>query len=94
MKKSIRFLGTALLVTGMGLGGTALTAGAASAAPGTAPAGLQVTGHSWSDDDNCWRSEGWDSNWRHHKDCRDDGDHHGKRHHDDGDHHGNNHGDD
>ncbi|MDQ0850788.1 hypothetical protein QFZ65_002726 [Arthrobacter sp. B3I9] len=103
MKKLIRLLGTALLVAGMGIGGTALTAGAASADTGTQAANLQVSGGSWPDHDNCWNHDGgWingghDSNGdkcrdHHGRDGdRDHNDHHGD-HRDHNDHHGD-HGD-
>ncbi|MDQ1624197.1 MAG: hypothetical protein QOH19_2615 [Actinomycetota bacterium] len=68
MKKSIRLLGTTLLLTGMGIGGTALTAGAASADTGTQPvtvqaSNLDLSGKDWNKDkdkdkdwnkDKCW----------------------------------------
>ncbi|MCU1511143.1 MAG: hypothetical protein JWO34_983 [Arthrobacter sp.] len=89
MKKSIRLLGTTLLVAGMGIGGTALTAGAASADTGTQAASLQVTGQSWSDGDNCWSSDG---NWN--KDGRDrNGDRCGDEGNHNGDHKGDRNGD-
>jgi len=79
MKKSIRLLGTTLLVTGMGIGGTALTAGAASADTGTQSPSFQVTGNSWDDGNNCWNSESWSTAGGRHNDhgdnCRDNGDH-------------------
>jgi hypothetical protein len=94
MKKLIRLLGTALLVAGMGIGGTALTAGAASADTGTQAANLQVSGGSWPDHDNCWNHDGGWNNGGHDSNgdkCRDD---HGRDgdHRDHNDHHGN-HGD-
>ncbi len=74
MKKLIRLLGTALLVAGMGIGGTALTAGAASADTGTQAANLQVSGGSWHDRDNCRHWDNWNNDGRHWNDdkCRDD----------------------
>jgi hypothetical protein len=82
MKRLTRLLGTALLVAGMGIGGTALTAGAASADTGTQAANLQVSGGSWPDHDNCWNHDGSWNNGGHDSNgdkCRDD---HGR----DGDH--------
>jgi hypothetical protein len=101
MKKSIRLLGTTLLVTGMGIGGTALTAGAASAATGTQSvtvqaSSLDVTGrdrgsdnrHCRCNDHNDRRGDWKDGHGRGHgDDCRDDG--HG-RGRDDGHHDGKN----
>jgi hypothetical protein len=86
MKKVIRLFGTTLLVTGMGIGGSALAAGAASADTGTqsataAATGLQVTGNSWSNGDHCW---GTDSRWNR-DNCRDGHGDHG-HHGDHGDH--------
>jgi hypothetical protein len=43
MKKPIQLLGTTLLVTGLGIGGSTLTAGAASAATGTQPVTVQAS---------------------------------------------------
>jgi hypothetical protein len=64
--KSIRTIGATLLITVLGFGGTLMTAGAASAAPG--PASLTVSSASSADLSH------WDG-WKHRCD-RDWGDHH------------------
>ena len=67
MKKSIRLLGTTLLLTGMGIGGTALTAGAASADTGTQPVTVQASNLDLSgkDKDKDWNK---DKCWCHDRD--------------------------
>jgi hypothetical protein len=93
MKKPIQLLGTTLLVTGLGLGGSTLTAGAASAATGTQPvtvqpSSLDTTGHHRGDRDRCWWNDSWNTSWHRHHGDRDDCDNnrHHHRHHHDGKH--------
>jgi hypothetical protein len=101
MKKSIRLFGTTLVVTGMGIGGTFLAAGAASADTGTQAVTVQASTVQAStfdlthknkgdkDGDRCW----WDGGkWRHDDDKRDNcKDRDGK--HDDGGRHDGKHDD-
>jgi hypothetical protein len=93
MKKPIQLLGTTLLVTGLGIGGSTLTAGAASAATGTQPvtvqpSSLDTTGHHRGDRDRCWWNDSWNTSWHRHHGNRDDCDNnrHHHRHHHDGKH--------
>lgn len=83
--KSIRTIGAALLITVLGFGGTVMTAGAASAAPG--PASMTVSNAS-SQDLTHWgngRNDRCNGHWGDHKGRW--GDHKGDcRDHDRGDH--------
>jgi hypothetical protein len=93
MKKPIQLLGTTLLVTGLGIGGSTLTAGAASAATGTQPVTVQAssfdtTGRHDGGRDRCWWNDSWNTSWhRHHGNRHDcDNNRHHHRHHNDGKH--------
>ena len=66
MKKSIRLVGSTLLVTGLAVGGSALAAGAASA--DTGQGSLTVAGNTWS---NGHSNNDHKDNWGNWKDKRD-----------------------
>jgi hypothetical protein len=98
MNKSIRLLGTTLLVTGMGIGGTALTAGAASADTGTQSVTVRASSLDLTDKDKhkdrCWWTDSRGNGHDNRDDCDHNGDHKGDHNGDGkGDHKGDGKGD-